>query len=317
MKYLVSGDFHTNENRRLEDFIQNMETLEEASRIHKPDVYINTGDVFDKRKPTPKELKVIANHLLNIVAKKKLVVIGNHEKIDDYLSALDWAMFPNVYVKKTFCFKDGDVKFYVAHRTVTEAKVGPKDIHLDAISYKKLPGDIIILGHIHKPQVISKTKPFCFYSGSIERINFGEYKEEKCYWILTVEKNKVKVETFPFKLRPMSKVVYNLDNKKIYLDEKEITDKKELEKATNGAILKVSFIGKKEVIARINVDKLYKIFGKAYKVDFSFEYSNVKGEYKNGKTKGFDDNQIVDYYCKKYDISELVKKVALKIVGLK
>jgi exonuclease SbcD len=55
--------------------------------------------------------------------------------------------------------------------------------------------DYVALGHIHKPQDVNKGHhPPVIYPGSIERIDFGEAKDDKFYVIAEVERGSAKVE---------------------------------------------------------------------------------------------------------------------------
>ncbi len=62
--------------------------------------------------------------------------------------------------------------------------------------------DYVALGHIHKHQSLNENPPVV-YSGSIERIDFGEWREAKGFVLAEVERGKtswrfVKIETRPF-----------------------------------------------------------------------------------------------------------------------
>jgi exonuclease SbcD len=55
--------------------------------------------------------------------------------------------------------------------------------------------DYVALGHIHKAQDLNEKKhPPVIYSGSIERVDFGEVKDDKFYVIADVDKGKTKYE---------------------------------------------------------------------------------------------------------------------------
>ncbi|MHB1004624.1 MAG: metallophosphoesterase family protein [Chloroflexota bacterium] len=58
--------------------------------------------------------------------------------------------------------------------------------------------DYVALGHVHKHQVVA-TRPLAVYCGSIERLDFGEEKEEKGYVVAEVERGGA---TFAFRAVP-------------------------------------------------------------------------------------------------------------------
>jgi exonuclease SbcD len=54
--------------------------------------------------------------------------------------------------------------------------------------------DYVALGHIHKPQNLNEgAHPPVIYPGSIERVDFGEVKDEKFFIVAEVEKGKTRV----------------------------------------------------------------------------------------------------------------------------
>ena len=55
--------------------------------------------------------------------------------------------------------------------------------------------DYVAMGHIHKPQDVNEgNHPPVIYPGSIERIDFGEMKDDKFYILAEVERGSAKVE---------------------------------------------------------------------------------------------------------------------------
>jgi exonuclease SbcD len=61
--------------------------------------------------------------------------------------------------------------------------------------------DYVALGHIHKHQVISENPPVV-YAGSIERIDFGEEREDKGFVVAEVEKGQATYEFVKLAARP-------------------------------------------------------------------------------------------------------------------
>ena len=293
MRFLIASDFHLNERKRLEDFEKNLREIENIShRINpEPAVYIIVGDVFDKRHPTPLELKIFADHLSRVKCNEIQLIIGNHDTVGQNLTTLDWCR--GINVNKVKVYKIFGKTIYFAHRTLSEAKLGPKEIHIDGISYKKLNYDVIVTGHIHKPQIVNKENPLVLVPGSIERVNFGERGEDKYIWLLDVEKG-IKLKRYKLNCRPMYYIEYDLDNKIIKINDKEI--EKGSQPDTNGAIIKATFRGKKSLINKLNYDKLLDKFSKAYSVDFQFEYSDVAKETTEIETYTISDKGLIIFF---------------------
>jgi exonuclease SbcD len=61
--------------------------------------------------------------------------------------------------------------------------------------------DYVALGHIHKHQVVRQADPPVVYSGSIERIDFGEEKEEKGFVLVGLDKGRTGFRFVPLPVR--------------------------------------------------------------------------------------------------------------------
>lgn len=75
--------------------------------------------------------------------------------------------------------------------------------------------DYVALGHIHKPQNLNEgNHPPVIYPGSIERVDFGEVEDEKCFVIAQVSRGKAAVEWRKLKnIRPFMDCYARLDKK--------------------------------------------------------------------------------------------------------
>ena len=89
----------------------------------------------------------------------------------------------------------------LGHATVEGAVFGSErsvmigsDIILPISSLRQSRFNYIALGHIHKFQEIIKNPPV-IYSGSIERIDYGEEKENKGFVIIDIDQKKDKLQT--------------------------------------------------------------------------------------------------------------------------
>jgi exonuclease SbcD len=61
--------------------------------------------------------------------------------------------------------------------------------------------DYVALGHLHKHQVVRDASPPVVYSGSVERIDFGEEKEEKGFVLVELDKGQAEYKFVPLDVR--------------------------------------------------------------------------------------------------------------------
>ncbi len=98
------------------------------------------------------------------------------------------------------------------HFSIAEAKLGSErtvmlgnDVAVNLSDMNNPAWDYVAMGHIHKHQDLNKGRyPGVVYSGSLERIDFGEEKEAKGFCWVELERDKstwkfIEVEARPFK----------------------------------------------------------------------------------------------------------------------
>jgi exonuclease SbcD len=87
---------------------------------------------------------------------------------------------------------------FTAHASIEGAKYGGErlvmlgnDLVLSGSLVKNKRFDYVAMGHIHKPQDVNEGQhPPVVYPGSIERVDFGEANEERCFVIAHIEKGR-------------------------------------------------------------------------------------------------------------------------------
>ena len=203
MRMLVTGDFHISPTNRSEvanilSYISNL--------IHYSDGIIILGDVFDTSNPLPEEIQLFIDFILGIPISKAIYIIsGNHEEERKY-EGFQWvtSLRSNISYGRTTLTANIDGKsVLMSHTNVAESKMGPDDRTLSSLSYKELSQDnkydVILLGHIHKAQIISLKNPLVLHPGSPYFINFGERNDTKSICFIDFPTLKVtELKELPF-----------------------------------------------------------------------------------------------------------------------
>ncbi len=112
--------------------------------------------------------------------------------------------------------KDAEPAILVAHGTVPGAVFGVErsvllgqDVLLDPTILKDSRYDYVALGHIHKHQSLNEQPPVV-YSGSIERIDFGEANEAKGFVIAEIDDGPTRWEFVETPTRPFREIVLDV-----------------------------------------------------------------------------------------------------------
>jgi DNA repair exonuclease SbcCD nuclease subunit len=166
MKTLLVGDIHITESNINE--IDNIFTKDIFSL--NADRIILLGDLFDKNRPTPYELKY-GTHLIRRLVEKYIDVTilagnGSHEFLNnvaiiEYLKDLDAKIITDDHFILDNIYY-GHFMLYESRLAYGSGKCGIKDLK----QYKW-----VFLGHQHNPQKLSDT---IFHLGSIRYCNFNE-----------------------------------------------------------------------------------------------------------------------------------------------
>ena len=252
------SDLHISETKRLSDTEDVLSYV--ADYVSTGDVHhlCILGDVFDKRKPTPKELKVFNKFLMRVHDKMLgvpgvLILEGNHDADGDIssLTYLDDLAVPSVSVVKPPYLFNG---FYLDHRPLVGARADNdfemySGADLNEIVASNPNSKVFAFGDFHKPQVL-KTEPLCFYAGSINKVNFSERNDTKYLWIFD---DHTLSKTIPLPCRPMYQydVHLGVDNSEYATTPWHCDD-------LSGSLVKVVYHGTKALLREVKANNIHK-----------------------------------------------------------
>ncbi|MFN4280446.1 exonuclease subunit SbcD [Thermosynechococcus sp.] len=123
--------------------------------------------------------------------------------------------------------------------------------------------DYVALGHVHRHQVLCQDPPVV-YSGSIERVDFGEEGEEKGYVLVNLAKGKTEFQFCPLPTRPFRTIRVDLtevaqDPQAVLLGAIARVDIRE-------AVVRVMYQVRADQIPLINLHELQKALESAHSV---------------------------------------------------
>lgn len=318
MKMLITGDIHLSSTLRLHDFVSNLRVIEEKSQEINPEIYTIVGDIFDKRNPTSWAIKEFAIHLKNIKAKKVLIVKGNHDRTNDEVSAVDWTTLDKrVKVQDRFDFEVEGKKILLLHETIEGSKVGKQSLEMSGIKPSKFKHDLVVAGHIHKPQILSK-KPLVLIPGSIEKVSFNERDEDKFFYLTEVTQANLKLQKFPLSTRSLLDIRYNLSQQTVEVNDCKVpyNSLQDLLLEHDKPVTHLLLVGKREHIRKLNYDKLIKMYSRVYSLDIKVEYENevnVQSKSKNELDR-VDVDTALSEYCKLNKLDNQTFKLAKKVI---
>lgn len=248
MKLIICGDSHIgavyslggpNEsggNTRVDDYEKSLNHIVDYAIANNADAFIQTGDVFDSRTPTPEHLDVFNRAIKKLSNSNiiSLIIMGNHDyrrigtNFTSAINSLSAKEYPNVRIllnpevisiqkdnEKTnvllIPFRDrkmysgkttkevcdqfaehmtsllencsNDPTVAIGHNFYFDGSYnhyGGEEIFVYPSTFKKC--DFIAMGHYHDFKIISKREPLAIYTGSMEKLNFGD-KDNTKYFI--------------------------------------------------------------------------------------------------------------------------------------
>jgi exonuclease SbcD len=278
MRIVICGDTHIGAvfglgkstrdggNTRVDDYEKLLNYIVDYTINTGADAFVQTGDVFDSRNPTPEHMDVLnrAVKKLSMANITSIIIMGNHdyrkvgETFNSAISSLAARDYPNVRL----IISPEVVKFYSHKEVITNLILLPfrdrkmyagKTVEQDSLLYEKevadlvsqcspnapivavghnffntgsysdysgaevLPRveafkgcDFVAMGHYHQFKIINKKDPIAIYTGSMEKINFGDEKVDKFFIDYDTSTKKTKVLKCPS--RQLMDLSINLEN---------------------------------------------------------------------------------------------------------
>ncbi|MBX9877929.1 MAG: exonuclease SbcCD subunit D [Candidatus Obscuribacterales bacterium] len=172
-----------------------------------------------------------------IVEKVSAVMRGLYDELDDKIPTLVTA---HMTLDKAIAGIEKEL-------LVGYTQTFPSDIFVDPRI------DFVALGHVHKHQVIRDNTPPIVYAGSLDRIDFGEEKEDKGFLHIELNRGSSKFEFHSISPRPFVTVDCDVTNSE---DPTKQLLQAIKEKIKEGCVLRVRYKIKQEQTAKLNVQEL-------------------------------------------------------------
>jgi exonuclease SbcD len=238
---------------RLEDFLAAFDEMVDYAIAVKADLALFCGDAYKTREPTQTQQREFAKRISRMATAgiPVFILTGNHDLPNAIGRATATEIFDTLSIKNVYVASKPDIYKIVtaggtiqivalpwlrrsalllpavlaAHVSVSDAKVGRGSESLMSIGREPalllgniaLPVfDYIALGHIHKHQVLNEHPPVV-YAGSMERVDFGEEKEDKGFYVIDITNNstgekQVTYEFHPVKARRFTTIDVEIKN---------------------------------------------------------------------------------------------------------
>jgi exonuclease SbcD len=153
--------------------------------------------------------------------------LARHDMVGKSLDEVHDAILERIQVGLAAALDEADPSLpliLTAHASVAGADYGSERLVMlgqDLALKKNLVTDsrldYVALGHIHKHQSLNEQPPVV-YSGSIERIDFGEWRESKGYVLAEVDKGYTEWRFVPLQTRPFLDISVAIDDAEGFMD---------------------------------------------------------------------------------------------------
>jgi exonuclease SbcD len=116
--------------------------------------------------------------------------------------------------------------------------------------------DYVALGHIHKYQVLRQAQPTMLYAGSLERVDFGEEKEDKGFVHAKISRGKTEFQFCSIEPRPFVTVSVDCTNCTKEAEPMEKLAKAIAKAIVPGCVMRIRYTAAEQQMQLINEDAL-------------------------------------------------------------
>jgi len=328
-RIVAISDLHIDYSRRFKDTLDVMKQILDFAILKKANYLMIAGDIYQYKRPRNVERHAFETWVLRFVENKiKVVMIpglkGKHD-FDKNISVVD--EFNNLNIQGVQVLNNGDIfitrdniRVKLWHILVREAKLGAlgyslasaQNISIQAIlaTNKGISGaDVILLGHIHKAQILYKENPLITYIGSIDHIDFAERNEHKYLLYIDITKDKENIlhnqyKFYRLKTRPMKQ-----------FDIRTVEELKNVDiNGVSEAIVKVVFHCKKEDKDKFDWQLIQQKFNGAYTYTVHYDYIKHKRVRNRNINERISPVQAFLQYGKEKKLEQRVIKRGLEII---
>ncbi len=216
--------------------------LHEFATLNVPNIYVTHQFDFYTQAQLGLPVQVIAagwvseSHLLTAETKLNLseneLRISREQRVQEILE---------MFIEDA----DPDVPLILAaHATVVGATYGSerqvmlgRDLQLSGNIVKHPKLDYVAMGHIHKHQEVGTGYPPVVYAGSIERVDFGEVKEQKGFVLVNVAKGETTWEFVALDTRQFVDIKIDLHDGETFMQ--DILDRLPAPEKVAGSIVRL------------------------------------------------------------------------------
>ena len=208
-----------------------------------------------------------------------------------------------------------------AHLSVNTAKLGSeRNIsigHEPTVMLSNIANpafDYIALGHIHRQQVLSSSPPVV-YPGSLERLDFGEEKDDKGFYLVEIDplSRKTEFEFIKLEGRRFLTIEHTVTADRLYPTQEVINILQSRQPEIKDAIVRLKLELPAEIGGQLRDNDIREALREAHNFTVSKNFTRSSRQREGGfKAEGLDPVQALEHYLDARQTSAQEKKTLLE-----